>query len=130
MLRLDGGLKSFSGKSEKNSSASEGLGERNSSTGTSSGSSISMFWSSSLRGEIGMFSLTRKSGEGGGGGGMGEEGLIVGGQVSEIIQLNNCIISSRIRSAWVGVIMRLCRIWKGQIYIYIYRQWYASLHPS
>ena len=46
-----------------------------------------------------MFSMTGKSGEGGGGEGMGEEGLIVGGWVSEIIQLNNCIISSRIRSA-------------------------------
>ena len=127
MLRLDGGLKSFSVKSEKNSSASEGLGERSSSTGASSGSSISMFWSSSLRGEIGMFSMTGKSGEGGGGEGMGEEGLIVGGWVSEIIQLNN-YISSHIRSAWVDFIMRLCSIWKGQIYIY--RQWYASLHPS
>ena len=41
---------------------------------------------------------------------MGEEGLTVGGWVSEIMQLNNCIISSRIRSASVGVIMRLCRI--------------------
>ena len=46
-----------------------------------------------------MLSNTAKSAEGGGGGGMGEEGLIVGGWVSEIIHLNNCIISSRIRSA-------------------------------